>query len=121
MDPAPQPESRAAAEHQWIAESGRLTPFLSASGPVLALDSEFMRVHTYWPELALVQICGAAGTALVDPLAELAPMLASEHVVKVMHSASEDIAVLAHSGARRLARLFDTQIAAAYAGFGHGV
>ena len=126
MDTPPQPESRAAARHEWIAEPGRLAAFLGASGPVLSLDSEFMRVHTYWPELALVQICGTAGTALVDPLAfdaiaELAPALASDDTVKVMHSASEDIAVLAHSGARRLARLFDTQIAAAYAGLGHGL
>jgi len=41
--------------------------------------------------------------------------------VKVMHSASEDIAVLSHSGARRLANLFDTQIAAGFAGVGHGI
>src|SRR5436190_8311577 len=123
MDQDPQ---LAPGAHEWIESREPLARFLAEGGPVLALDSEFMRVNTYWPVLALVQLQGAEKPALIDPLAfdaiaELGPMLASAQTVKVMHSASEDIAVLAHSGARRLAELFDTQIAAAYAGLGHGI
>ena len=63
---------------------------------------------------------------LVDPLAPgmcavLAPMLADPTVLKVMHSASEDLIAFKHACGVVPTPLFDTQIAAALAGIGAGV
>ena len=91
----------------------------------LALDTEFMRERTWYPQLALVQIADARGRiALVDPLGEgvpaaLAPLVGGAHAL--MHSASEDLVAFRHALGVLPRRLFDTQIAAAFAGLGPGV
>ena len=96
----------------------------------VGLDTEFIRERTYWPQLALVQM--AIGRRheilLVDPLVPgmcdaLAPLLADPAVLKVMHSASEDLVAFKRACGVVPAPLFDTQIAAALAGIGarHGL
>ncbi|MBC7778530.1 MAG: ribonuclease D [Proteobacteria bacterium] len=93
----------------------------------IGLDTEFMRVHTYFPELALIQIGRAGETPwLIDPkacgsLAPLGAWLRSAADVKLMHSASEDLVALAPIARAPIAGLFDTQIAAAFAGLGAGL
>lgn len=94
------------------------------------MDTEFVRERTWWPQLALVQlaldgVAGDAGILLVDPLAPgmadaLASMLAEPTILKVMHSASEDLIALKHHCGVVPAPLFDTQIAAALAGVAAG-
>ena len=51
----------------------------------------------------------------------LAPLLADPAVLKVMHSASEDLVALSHDCGVLPAPLFDTQIAAALCGIGGGM
>jgi ribonuclease D len=92
-----------------------------------ALDTEFHRERTYWPHLALVQVAwpassdGAspAGVALIDPLAidvsPLSKVLAGPGVM-VAHAAEQDLEVLERACGRIPTRLFDTQIAAGFAG-----
>ncbi|MHB1534260.1 MAG: ribonuclease D [Acidimicrobiales bacterium] len=92
-----------------------------------ALDTEFHRERTYWPRVALVQIAwpggplGPAGVALVDPLAvdltALAVVLAGPGVM-VAHAAEQDLEVLERACGRGPTRLFDTQVAAGFAGHG---
>src|SRR5262249_43182502 len=92
-----------------------------------ALDTEFHRERTYWPRLALVQVAwpagetGPAGGALVDPLAvDVAPLsnvLAGPGLM-VAHAAEQDLEVLEQACGRGPTRLFDTQIAAGFAGHG---
>ena len=44
----------------------------------VAVDTEFMRENTYWPELCLVQIANEEEAAAIDPLADgidLKPLL----------------------------------------------
>ena len=36
----------------------------------VTVDTEFMRERTYWPELCVVQVAGAAEVAVIDSLAE---------------------------------------------------
>ena len=110
----------------WIDRGDELAELLSGAraGP-LALDTEFMRVDTYYPALALVQLNLRGRALLLDPLAvaglgALAPRLAADDSPAVMHSASEDIEALGTVGVE-LAGLFDTQIAAAMAGLGLGL
>lgn len=118
---------------EWITDPADFAARLSAASPDrIALDTEFVRERTWWPQLALVQIAfadpasGARSVLLVDPLAPgmcaaLAPVLADPRVTKVMHSASEDLVALKHACGVVPAPLFDTQIAAALAGVGAGV
>ncbi|HLY53031.1 MAG TPA: ribonuclease D [Steroidobacteraceae bacterium] len=87
----------------------------------IGLDTEFLRERTYHARLCLVQLSAPAEALCVDPLAlgQLAPLaalLSSPGTVKVMHASRQDLEVLFPvAGLTR--PVFDTQIAAALAGF----
>jgi ribonuclease D len=87
----------------------------------VGLDTEFLRERTYRAQLCLVQLSSPAEAACVDPLAlrDLSPLvtlLTATDVVKVMHASRQDLEVL-FPVAGLTAPVFDTQIAAALAGF----
>ena len=112
----------------WIADAPALQRWLDAcaGASVLGLDTEFMRRDTFHARLALVQLAAGGRSALLDPLAfdagpSLRARLDPAVVTCVMHSPSEDIEVLAPLLPRGPAPLFDTQLAAAYAGLGVGL
>jgi ribonuclease D len=92
--------------------------------PYIAVDTEFMRDKTYWPQLCLVQIAGPDEAAAIDTLApglDLAPLLdlmKNEAVLKVFHAARQDIEIFFHLSGAVPAPLFDTQVAAMVCGFG---
>lgn len=88
----------------------------------MAVDTEFIRTQTFHAELGLVQLATDTTIALVDPLpagvgAALQPLLAAPAVVKIVHSASEDLEVIAHAFGEVPAPLFDTQVAAVLCGY----
>ncbi len=91
-----------------------------AHAPWIALDTEFLRERTYRAQLCLLQLATPDETQCVDPLggADLSPLreaLASG-APKIMHAARQDLEVLwPLFGA--VAPVFDTQVAAALAGF----
>ena len=94
--------------------------------PLLALDTEFMRVRTYFPQAALFQLCDGEACYLVDPLAvqDLAPLaqvLATPAILKIMHSCSEDLEVCERHLGVLPESLIDTQIVAAFCGHGLSV
>ncbi|MBV9523671.1 MAG: ribonuclease D, partial [Alphaproteobacteria bacterium] len=78
-----------------IAENAQLAEFCARqrAAPFVAVDTEFMRDKTYWPQLCLVQIAGPAEAAAIDTLApgiDLAPLdalMADKAVLKVFHAA----------------------------------
>ncbi len=117
------------AVHHWIAEPDDLaTRLASWNAPeLLALDTEFIRERTWWPQLALVQMAVPGQDALlVDPTVPgiagvLRPLLDNPQVTKLMHSASEDVQALQRGCGAVPAPLFDTQIAAALCGLGAGM
>jgi ribonuclease D len=87
----------------------------------LALDTEFMRERTYYPQLCLIQVATDADCVLVDPLngldlTELLELLAEPGRVKVVHAARQDLEVLYLAGGHVPLPVFDTQIAAALVG-----
>lgn len=91
--------------------------------PRIAFDTEFIRTDTFYPRIGLIQICDGDTVWLVDPLAinDLTPLLSllrDPSVVKVFHSCSEDLEVLDSAFSTLPAPLFDTQVAAAFAGYG---
>lgn len=145
IDPRIPPASRPPVS-LWINDPAALQAHLANRPSRIGMDTEFIRERTYWPQLALVQIAigGTAvdgvdveGTAfdgadsngvilLVDPLAPgmaaaLAPILADPSILKVMHSASEDLVAFKHACGVVPTPLFDTQQAAALAGIGGGL
>ena len=85
-----------------------------------------MRERTFFPRPALVQLNDGANTVLLDPVGELdfsalAALLRNPDIVKVMHAASEDQQVFDVLCKQRPVTLFDTQIAAAFAGYGPSI
>ncbi|GFM64669.1 ribonuclease D [Pseudomonas cichorii] len=91
--------------------------------PFVALDTEFMRVDTFYPIAALLQIGDGSSAWLIDPLlisdwAPLSALLENPDVIKVVHACSEDLEVLLRLTGSLPVPLFDTQLAAAYLNIG---
>lgn len=91
--------------------------------PFLALDTEFIREQTYYPQLCLVQVGDGPDAACLDPLAglDLRPLLdrlADPATTYVFHAAAQDLEIFVRLAGRCPAPLFDTQIAAALLGYG---
>lgn len=117
-----------AVTHEWIDTLDKLQDLIPhRPAPLtLALDTEFMRRNTFYPELALLQIGLEDKTALIDPLAfqpgpDLTHLLEDPANCCIMHSASEDMEALAEILPHGPGRLFDTQVAAALTGLGPGL
>lgn len=89
----------------------------------LALDTEFIRQKTYFPQLCLLQISNGEQAACVDPLAleDLSPLLAvinDGSILKLFHAGRQDLEIFLHEWGHIPLPLFDTQIAAALLGHG---
>ena len=87
------------------------------SNSCLAIDTEFKRINTYYPELCLVQIATTHSAECIDVLSinDLEPLfekLYHNETEWVVHSARQDIEALYHLSKRIPIPLFDTQIAA---------
>jgi len=83
----------------------------------LAIDTEFMREKTYYPQLCLLQIGTPEVTACIDPLILtdmdiLLDLIYDPTKIKVMHSGSQDLEIFYHLRGSLPQPLFDTQIAA---------
>ena len=93
----------------------------------VTIDTEFVRERTYWPELCVVQLGGAAEVIVLDAQAPgldlglLGALLDDAGVVKVFHAARQDLEIFLHRFGRLPQSLFDTQVAAMVAGFGDQV
>lgn len=114
------PEREATATARWIEDQAELDALVGDLADLdrIAIDTEFHRERTYWPQCALVQLGWEGGRALVDPLAvdvaSLGPLLTGRTVV--MHAAGQDLEVFQHSIGVVPDDLFDTQIAASFLG-----
>jgi ribonuclease D len=94
----------------------------------LGIDTEFMSEGRYRALLCLVQVAvedpqAAAGTRIVviDSLSDvdvspLARLLADPGVEVVLHSGRQDVAILRRAWSTSITSIFDTQIAAGFAG-----
>ncbi len=116
------------ANHDIVTAGDALDQFASATvdAPRLALDTEFLRVRTYYPQLCLLQLATARDqVACIDPLAldrdAIGGVLRSFRGELVVHAAGQDLEVLDSVLRYRPDRLFDTQVAAAMLGLGEQV
>ena len=112
-----------------IASTGALAAACArlAAHPFVTVDTEFMRETTYYPKLCLIQMATPDEGMLVDPLSpglDLKPFLdlmANEAVLKVFHSARQDLEIVWNLGRLVPHPVFDTQIAAMVCGYGDSV
>lgn len=93
----------------------------------ITVDTEFLREHTFWPKLCLIQTAGDGFEGMIDPLAEgidLQPfydLLVNPDVTKVMHGCRQDIEIFHKQAGIIPTPTIDTQIAAMVCGFGDAV
>ncbi|HEX6073158.1 MAG TPA: ribonuclease D [Sphingomicrobium sp.] len=96
--------------------------------PFVAVDTEFMRENTYWPDLCLIQVANGEEAASIDPKAEgieLRPLLdlfvENEDILKVFHAGGQDLEIIHNLTSKVPHPLFDTQIAAMALGHGEQI
>jgi len=93
----------------------------------ITVDTEFLRDHTYYPKLCLIQVASDDEAHCIDPLAagiDLSPLLElfeDENILKVMHACRQDMEIFYQIMGKLPAPFFDTQIAAMVCGFGDSV
>ena len=90
----------------------------------LGIDTEFLPEGRYRPLLCLVQVVTGEQIDLLDPLAgggfdpaPLASVLADPAVEVVLHAGRQDVAILRREWRCEITSLFDTQVAAGFAGY----
>ncbi|AHG81804.1 Ribonuclease D [Bibersteinia trehalosi USDA-ARS-USMARC-188] len=114
--------------YQWIETDQQLAEIChnARMQPVVTLDTEFIRIRTYYAKLGLIQLFDGNHVALIDPLAinDFTPfvqLLADTKVLKVLHACSEDLEVFHHYFQQMPVPMLDTQIMAGFAGLGTSV
>ena len=94
---------------------------------MFAIDTEFLREKTYYPQLCLIQIAGNGIYFAIDPLVEdldlsgLWALLANDSITKVFHAGRQDIEIFFHLTGHVPKQIFDSQIAAMVCGLGDQV
>ena len=115
--------------HPLISDSKSLADLVDrlAKQPFVAVDTEFMRENTYWPDLCLVQVASPDEAAAIDPKAEidLAPLLElfvkNRDVLKIFHAGGQDLEIIHNLTGEVPHPLFDTQVAAMALGHGEQI
>ena len=116
--------------HPLITDSQTLADLCArlSQSPFVAVDTEFMRENTYWPELCLIQIGDAEEAAAIDPKAkglDMTPlmnlMVENEDVLKVFHAGGQDLEIIHNITGKTPYPLFDTQVAAMALGMGEQI
>ncbi|WP_332065499.1 ribonuclease D [Bartonella sp. CB189] len=93
----------------------------------VAVDTEFIRETTFWPQLCLIQLASPNTTILIDPISKdinlqsFFDLMIDKKIIKVFHSARQDIETIYHLGNVIPCPLFDTQIAGSICGFGDSI
>ena len=93
----------------------------------VAVDTEFMRENTYWPDLCLIQVASSDEAAAIDPKADidLKPLLTlfveNQDVLKVFHAGGQDLEIIHNLTGKVPHPLFDTQVAAMALGHGEQI
>jgi ribonuclease D len=86
----------------------------------VALDTEFVWERTYYAQLGLIQIAlSDEDCYLIDPIAiknlqPLGKLLSDRGVVKILHDAPQDLAILYRATGATPQNIFDTRLAAGF-------
>jgi ribonuclease D len=116
--------------HPLISDNAALSALCErlSHSPFVAVDTEFMRENSYWPDLCLIQIADTKEAAAIDPKAkglDLKPLLdllvENDEVLKVFHAGGQDLEIVHNLTGKTPYPLFDTQIAAMAMGMGEQI
>ncbi|MGH6659319.1 MAG: ribonuclease D [Sphingomicrobium sp.] len=115
--------------HPLIATTAELEALVGrlAAQPFIAVDTEFMRENTYWPDLCLIQVASGEEAAAIDPKADLDLkclldlFVEDNEVLKVFHAGGQDLEIIHNLTGKVPYPLFDTQIAAMALGHGEQI
>lgn len=114
--------------YEFIDTDSALNEFCAhiSTQPWICVDTEFLRTNTYYPKLCLIQVSSSERAAIIDPLAvdnldALREPMLDTGIVKVMHSGEQDLEIFFQLWEAVPTPLFDTQVAAAFLGYGHQV
>ena len=93
-----------------------------SSTNTIGLDTEFVRIRTYYPKLCLVQISSNSGTGCIDCLQrnnlnKVWQLIFNPNKLKIFHSARQDLEILFLIKNQIPENIFDTQIGAALLGY----
>jgi ribonuclease D len=86
----------------------------------VALDTEFVWERTYYPQLGLIQLAlSDEDCYLIDPIAiknlqPLGRLLSDRGVIKILHDAPQDLAILQRATGATPQNIFDTRLAAGF-------
>jgi ribonuclease D len=112
-------------QYTFITDTNALEQFCAkaSQSDTLAVDTEFVRTRTLYPQLGLIQLYDGHELVLVDPLkiedfSSLIALLTNPQVVKVLHSCSEDLETFWHAFKIMPSPIFDSQFAASIVGMG---
>ena len=88
----------------------------------VALDTEFVRTRTYYPQLGLIQLFDGEAVTLIDPLtitdwSPFITLLSDQRVIKYLHAGGEDLEVFLNRFSLLPSPMVDTQILAAFLGY----
>lgn len=91
-----------------------------------ALDTEFVQERTYFPRLGIVQVAADGVEAVLDPgeignLDPLLDLIGDAQIEKIVHAGRNDFEIFFNRTGRTPSNVFDVQIAAAFAGYGHQI
>lgn len=116
---------RSAEQPIWIVEDQDLARYCQywESLPMVALDTEFIRVDTFYPIPGLIQVADDKACYFIDPLQldDYSPLVAlfrNESVLKILHAGNEDLELFLYMLGELPRPIFDTQIAAGFLGWG---
>ncbi|GGK74910.1 ribonuclease D [Amphritea balenae] len=109
----------------WITDDETLAHYCQQwqSLPLIALDTEFIRVDSFYPIPGLIQVADDKACYLIDPLQieDYAPMVQlfrNPNLLKVLHAGNEDLELFFYMFGELPKPFFDTQIAAGFLGWG---
>lgn len=98
---------------------------------IVALDTEFTRRNTYFPILSIVQVAvkndqGKKESFIIDCLSDLDlteffKVINDENIVKILHSASQDLQIFYRESKLLPRNIIDTQILANFCGLGFNI
>lgn len=109
-------------EYIYVTRNDEVEQLLSGLAEQCFIDTEFVRVTTFYPHLGLVQLNIQDKIYLIDPLqldrSLFHPMFKKQWV---LHSSSEDLEVMSYFFKDIPAQLFDTQVAASFLNIGASI
>ncbi|MBV6533906.1 ribonuclease D, partial [Ursidibacter maritimus] len=115
-------------EFNWIQTNKELqTACLSIQQQsLLALDTEFVRTRTYYPQLGLIQLYDGKQVYLIDPLniTDFSPfieLLSNQNILKILHACGEDLDIFQHYFKQMPEPMIDTQVMSAFIGLGSSI